>query len=103
MKLRYVTTLLVLFFFPLQAWTLTLDEESKYGREAYLQMAGSSKFYSDPYVCIQMAIIKRRLEAAADLPFPIKLTIIDRLRPQRLCHGRRLRLYDDGDSGAGRR
>jgi predicted Zn-dependent protease len=77
MKLRYVTALFVLFFFPIQAWTLTLDEESKYGREAYLQIAGSARFYSDPYVCIQMAIIQHRLEAAADLPFPIKLSIID--------------------------
>ncbi len=77
MKLRYVTALLVLFFFPVQAWTLTLDEESKYGREAYVQIAGSARLYSDPYVCIQMAIIKGRLEAAADLPFPIKFSIID--------------------------
>jgi len=77
MKLKYVTALLVLFFFPVQAWTLTLDEESKYGREAYVQIAGSEKLYSDPYVCIQMAIIKGRLEAVADLPFPIKLSIIE--------------------------
>ena len=77
MKVKYVTALLVLFFFPVQAWTLTLDEESKYGREVYLQVAGSAKLYSDPYVCIQMAIIKGRLEAAADLPFRIKLSIIE--------------------------
>jgi predicted Zn-dependent protease len=77
MKLKYVTALLVLFFFPVQAWTLTLDEESKYGREAFVEIAGSAPLYSDPYVCIQMAIIQKRLEAAADLPFPIKLSIID--------------------------
>ena len=77
MKFKYVTALLVLFFFPVQAWTLTLDEESKYGKEVYLQIARSAKLYSDPYVCIQMAIIKDRLEAAADLPFPIKLSVID--------------------------
>jgi predicted Zn-dependent protease len=76
-KFNYVTALLVLFFFPVQAWTLTLDEESKYGREAYIEIAGSAKLYSDPYVCIQMAIIKGRLEAVADLPFPIKLGIIE--------------------------
>ncbi len=77
MKLKVVTALLVLFFFPVQAWTLTLDEESKYGREVLVQIARSAKLYSDPYVCIQMAIIKQRLEAAADLPLPIKLSVID--------------------------
>ncbi len=77
MKFRYVTALLVLFLFPVQAWTLTLEEEGKYGREVYLQVATSAKLHSDPYVCIQLAIIKQRLEAAADLPLPIKLSVID--------------------------
>jgi predicted Zn-dependent protease len=56
---------------------LTLDEESKYGRETYLEIVRSARLYSDPYVCIEMAIVKRRLEAVSDLPFPIKLSIID--------------------------
>jgi predicted Zn-dependent protease len=77
MKPRHVIALLVFLLFPLRAWGLSLDEESKYGREAYVQIAGSAKLYSDPYVCIQMAIIKSRLEAAVDEPFPIKLSIID--------------------------
>src|SRR5208337_5377346 len=43
----------------------------------FIEIAGSTRLYSDPYVCIQIAIIQKRLEAAADLPFPIKLSIID--------------------------
>ncbi len=77
MKFKYVIALLVLLVFPVQAWTLSLEEESKYGREVYVQVAKSARLYSDPYVCIQMAIIQKRLEAAADLPFPIKLSVID--------------------------
>ena len=56
---------------------LTLDEESKYGREIYLQIARMTRLYSDPYVSLEMAIVKKRLEDVADLPFPVKFSIID--------------------------
>ncbi len=77
MKFKHLTALLVLLLFPLQTWALTLDEESKYGRESFVQITRSARIYSDPYVCIQLAIIKNRLERAVAEPFPIKLTIID--------------------------
>ena len=43
----------------------------------YVEISKSDKLYSDPYVSIYMGIIKTRLESAADLPLPIKLTIIE--------------------------
>ena len=43
MKFRYFTALFMLFFFPLSSWALTLADETKYGRETYLQITGSAK------------------------------------------------------------
>jgi beta-barrel assembly-enhancing protease len=77
MKLRHVVAILLLFFFPSSLLALTLDEEKKYGRQVYVEISKSTGLYSDPYVSIYMGIIKTRLESAADLPLPIKLTIIE--------------------------
>ncbi|MGD0228755.1 MAG: M48 family metalloprotease [Syntrophorhabdales bacterium] len=77
MKFRYLTALVLLFFFPLSLWALTLSDETKYGQESYLELVASARLYSDPYVSIQMGIIKRRLETVSDLPFPIKLSIME--------------------------
>jgi predicted Zn-dependent protease len=74
---RLIAFLLLFFLLPGPSWSLTLDDEAKYGRQVYVEIARSAKVYSDPYVCLQMAIIKQRLEPAADLPMPIKLSIID--------------------------
>jgi len=78
MKLKRIIAILILVcFFPVPSWTITLDEESKYGREFFLEILKSARLYSDPYASIEVAIIKKRLEDVADLPFHIKLTIID--------------------------
>jgi predicted Zn-dependent protease len=77
MKFRYFIAIILLFCFPSSLLALTLDEEKKYGNEVYQQIARSAKLHSDPYVSIYMGIIKNRLEAVADLPLPIKLTVID--------------------------
>jgi predicted Zn-dependent protease len=79
MKLKRLIALFILLcFFPLPARaTITLDDESKYGREIYLQIARGARLYSDPYTSIEIAIIQKRLEDVADLPFHIKLSIID--------------------------
>ena len=77
MKLRHVVAILLLFFFPSSLLALTLDVEKKYGRQVYVEISKSTGLYSDPYVSIYMGIIKTRLESAADLPLPIKLTVIE--------------------------
>ena len=77
MKFRHIVAILLLVFFPTSLLALTLDEEKKYGRQVYQEISKSGKLYSDPYVSIYMAIVKTRLESVADLPLPIKLTIID--------------------------
>jgi len=77
MKLRHVVAILLLFFFPASLLALTLDEEKKYGRQVYVEISKSTGLYSDPYVSIYMGIIKTRLESAADLPLPIKLSVIE--------------------------
>lgn len=79
MKFRRITALFILLcFLPLPARaTITLDEESKYGRQIFLQIARGARLYSDPYASIEMAIVKKRLEDVADLPFHIKFSIID--------------------------
>jgi predicted Zn-dependent protease len=74
---RLFVSALIFFFLHGSLFALTLDEEKKYGREVYSEVSRSANLLSDPYVCIYMNIIKSRLEAAADLPLPIKLTIID--------------------------
>ena len=74
---KRIVAFLVLVFFPLPVRAITLDEESKYGREIYLQIARMTRLYTDPYVSLEMAIVKKRLEDVADLPFPVKFSIID--------------------------
>jgi beta-barrel assembly-enhancing protease len=77
MKLRHVVAALLLILYPSSLLALTLGEESKYGREVYVEISKSARLVSDPYVSIYMGIIAKRLESVADLPFPIKLTVID--------------------------
>jgi predicted Zn-dependent protease len=74
---RLIAAALILVFLPHSLFALTLDEEKKYGREVYGEISRSDKLFFDPYISIYMSIIKTRLETAADLPLPIKLTIID--------------------------
>jgi predicted Zn-dependent protease len=73
---RFITILLLVFF-PSTIFALTLDEEKKYGREVFVEISRSARLFSDPFVSLHMALIKRRLEAVADLPLPIRLTIIE--------------------------
>ena len=73
----FIAAALALVFLPASLFALTLDEEKKYGREVYGEISRSEKLFFDPYISIYMSIIKSRLEAAADLPLPIKLTIIN--------------------------
>lgn len=78
---RFVALTLLLCFLPLTLFGLTLEEEKKYGREVFLEMARSSKFYHDPFLSLHLGVIKDRLEAATSLPYPVKLTIIESQTP----------------------
>jgi beta-barrel assembly-enhancing protease len=76
MKLRRTIAVLLLFSFPTSLFGLTLADEKKYGREVFVAVARSAQISSDPYASIYLGVIKNRLESAADLPLPIKLTLI---------------------------
>lgn len=78
---RFVALTLLLCFSPLTLFGLTLEEERKYGREVFLEMAQSSRFYSDPLLSLHLAAVKERLEAVTSLPYPVKLTIIESPTP----------------------
>lgn len=78
---RFVSLILLLCFFPSTLFGFTLEEEKKYGREVFLEMARSSRFYNDPFLSLYLASIKERLEAATSLPYPVKLTIIESQTP----------------------
>ncbi len=77
MKFRYLVIALLILSLPVKSHGLTLEEERKYGREVYLQIARSAPINNDPYISIHLQEVKDRLEAVANLPFPITLTIID--------------------------
>jgi len=77
MKLRYPVIIFLILFLPMQLYGLTLEEERKYGQEIYLQIANSVAVNTDPYISIYLGNIKDNLEAAANLPFPMVLTIIE--------------------------
>jgi predicted Zn-dependent protease len=77
MKFRRTIAVLLLVLIPSSLFALTLDEEKKYGRQVYVEISSSAKLDSDPDISIYLGTIKKRLESAADLPLPIKLTIID--------------------------
>lgn len=78
---RLAVLTILLCFLPFSVLGLTLDEEKKYGREVYLDMAQSSKFYNDPFLSLYLGKIKERLEAATSLPYPVKVTIIESQTP----------------------
>ncbi len=61
---------------PSAGRALTAEEETKYGREVFIELAKSARIDADPYAAIMLATVKDRLEAKANLPFPVKLTLI---------------------------
>jgi beta-barrel assembly-enhancing protease len=76
MKFRRIVALLLIVLFPLNVFALTIAEESKYGREVFISIAKAARLSSDPFISIYMGLITKRLEGATELPFPIKLSII---------------------------
>jgi predicted Zn-dependent protease len=79
MKLKaffVVCTLIFSLCFTSLSHGLTVEEEKKYGKEIYLQIAGSVPINTDPYISLYLQDIKNRLEEVTSIPFPITLTVI---------------------------
>ncbi len=59
------------------ARALTNEEELKYGKEVYLQIARSVPINNDPYMSFYLNDMRLRLESKTTMPFPLVVTIID--------------------------
>jgi predicted Zn-dependent protease len=77
MKFKLFVLMLLLLSFPFTLFGLTIEEEKKYGKEIFLEIAKSVPVNNDPYISIYVKTIKDKLERNANLPFPIVLTVID--------------------------
>jgi predicted Zn-dependent protease len=74
---KTLTAAVLLVCFPLTTWCLTLSEEAKNGREIHLEVLRAFRLNNDPYVCLYMARIVKRLEPNAGVPFPVRLTVVE--------------------------
>ncbi|MCX5799458.1 MAG: hypothetical protein NTU90_07870 [Proteobacteria bacterium] len=63
MKRKFLFALIILFLLslPCKLLGLSLEEERKYGREIYLEIARSATINNDPYISIYLHAIKGRL------------------------------------------
>jgi beta-barrel assembly-enhancing protease len=77
MKLKFLVSILLLLSFPFTLFGLTIEEEKKYGKEVFLEIAKSMPINNDPYISVYVQTIKDSLESNAASPLPITLTIID--------------------------
>lgn len=78
MKCKFLIVIVfLLLFLPFKIYGLSLEEEKKYGKEIYLEIAKSAALNNDPYITLYLRTMKERLEGVASLPFPIVLTIIE--------------------------
>ena len=78
MKLKYAIVIaLFLFVLPLRANGLTVEEEKKYGRQMYFEIARAVPVNNDVYISFYLRTLKERLEAVTSLDFPIVFTVID--------------------------
>jgi predicted Zn-dependent protease len=78
MKCKFLIVIVfLLLFLPFKIYGLSLEEEKKYGKEIYLEIAKSAALNNDPYIALYLRTMKERLEGVASLPFPIVLTIIE--------------------------
>jgi len=76
MKRKCSILLILLLCTPLVLYGLTVQEEKKYGKEIYREIAQSAPINNDPYIALYLRNIKTRVESAISLPFPIILTVI---------------------------
>ncbi len=76
---RCIAFLVVLAFLAasVPAFALTNDEERKYGKEVFLEIARAVPINNDPYISLYVNDIRSRLESKTTMPFPVVLTVID--------------------------
>ncbi len=76
---RSIALILVVVFLglPFRALGISLEEERKYGRETFVEIAGSAPLFYDPFTSMYINSMKRRIESASNPPFPMVVTVID--------------------------
>ncbi len=74
---RYIIAAVLLLCVPLTSYGLGLQEEKKYGRQVYLEIVKSARLTHDPYIALHLDEIKERLEGAANVPFALRLTVVE--------------------------
>ena len=73
--------LLLLVCLPFSTWGLTLNDEAKGGKEIHLEVLRSFRLNNDPYVCLYLGRMAKRLEPNAGVPFPVRLTVVESTTP----------------------
>jgi len=81
MKGRVLTALVLLICVPLTTFGLTLTEEAKDAKQIHLQVLRAFRLNNDPYVCLYMASVVKRLEPNAGVQFPVRLTVVESPTP----------------------
>ena len=78
MKLKCLFLIaLLLTILPFRAYGLTIEEEKKYGKQMYNEIALAVPVNNDVYMSLYLRTVTDRLEAVTSLQFPIIFTIID--------------------------
>lgn len=81
MKFKAFTAAVLLVCFPLTTWCLTLTEETKTAKQIHLEVLKAFRLNNDPYVCLYMGRIAKRIEPNAGVPFPVRLTVVESSTP----------------------
>jgi beta-barrel assembly-enhancing protease len=81
MKLTTFTAAVLLVCLPLTTWGVTLGDEGRAGKDIHLEVLRSFRLNNDPYVCLYMGRIAKRLEPNAGVPFPVRLTVVESTTP----------------------
>ena len=68
MKFKTLTAAILLVCLPFTTWGLTLGDEAKAGKEIHFEVFRSFRLNNDPYVCLYMGRIAKKLEAHAVPP-----------------------------------
>lgn len=76
-KLVAIVTALFFSVASVAAFALTNEQERKYGRGIYLEIARSAPINNDPYISLHLNDMRARLESRTTMPFPVVLTVID--------------------------
>ncbi len=72
-----IITILALIAASVPARALTNDEELKYGKEVFLEIARTVPVNNDPYMSFYLNDIRNRLDSKTIMPFNVVLTVID--------------------------